>query len=147
MVYLATSETPLADELPMMKSESIFKIEEGLDGDVDAFTMADSSGLVIKTDMKNGQNKKVKMRTPESVPNAIYFPGKASWKCTGDLANDGYIYMRNMNVGGEIMTEEDPDKIFPYLGIDGVDYLNLRSVSESSLTPESAGWVPTEMEC
>lgn len=141
-MYLSSSETPLADELPMMKSESIFKIEEGLDGDVDAFSMADSSGRVIKTTMRNGQNSKIKMTLPKS---SIY--GKASWKCVGNLADDGYIYFRNMNVGGEIMTEEDPDKIFPYLGIDGVDYLNLRSVSESSLTPESAGWVPTEMEC
>jgi len=100
MMQLSTSDIDLADELPMLKSESIFKIEEGLDGDRDAFTMVDSSGLVIKTTMSGGQNSKIKMRTPESSTDATYFPGKASWKCVGDLADDGYIYIRNMNVGG-----------------------------------------------
>jgi len=43
------------------------------------------------------------------------------------------------------LTEEDQN--LSYLGIDGVDYLNIRAVSEASLTPEGSGWVPTEMEC
>jgi len=95
MVYLSSSDDELANALPMMKSESIFKIEEGLNGDADAFSMVDSSGLVIKTTTSGGQNSKIKMRTPESATDATYFPGKASWKCVGNLDDDGYIYLRN----------------------------------------------------
>lgn len=106
--------------------------------------MVDTNDLVIKTTMNKGQNSKVKMRSIDSATDATYFPGKASWKCVGNLADDGYIYLRNMNVGGQILTTENVEDVFPYLGTDGLD---TKMVCEAHLEPEESGWVPQEMEC
>ena len=106
--------------------------------------MVDSSGLNIKATMSGGQNSKIKMTTPENAIDDIYFPGKASWKCVGNLA-DGYIYLQNENVGGNIMS--NPRHGNPYMGINGVDQQDIMTVKEVDITPESVGWVPKEMEC
>jgi hypothetical protein len=109
-----------------------------MDGDVDSFTMIDSEGLVIKTTMVNDQNYNIKTTAPNDNSG---FEGKASWKCEGNLEENGYIYLRNMNIAGDILTTTNTEDVFPYLGID------TEMVSENDLDPETSGWIPKEMEC